>query len=343
MIIGITYDAREDYLAAGYSLEETAEFDKSDTIEAIDTVLYNCGLETDRIGNIGNLIVRLAKGDRWDLVFNIAEGLHGFGREAQVPCILDAYEIPYTFSDPLVLSLTLHKGMCKRVIRDLGLLTPDFAVINSEDDIHKVTLSYPLFAKPIAEGTGKGVTPTSKIQDHQQLHAVCKNLLAHYNQPVLVETYLSGREFTVGIIGTGKEAQCLGVMEVFLKDNAECKFYTYFNKENYNDYVEYRLAYDAMAAKAKEISLAAWCNLGCRDAGRVDLRSDEKGALHILEINPLAGLNPTHSDLSILSRLAGIEYEELISMIIQSAFLRVDLPQTISFPNSPFTKKTIIH
>ena len=101
---------------------------------------------------------RLAAGHRWDLVFNIAEGLHGIGREAQVPALLDAYDIPYTFSDPLVMSLTLHKGMTKRVVRDAGVPTPDFAVVEHPDDIAQVRFGPPYFAKPVAEGTGKGVS-----------------------------------------------------------------------------------------------------------------------------------------------------------------------------------------
>ena len=110
MRIGLTYDLREEYLALGYGEEETAEFDRQDTIDAIEQTLQNLGFETDRIGNAANLMMRLVSGDRWDMVFNIAEGLRGFGRESLVPALLEAHDIPYTFSDPMVLSLTLHKG-----------------------------------------------------------------------------------------------------------------------------------------------------------------------------------------------------------------------------------------
>ncbi len=137
------------------------------------------------------------QGDRWDLVFNIAEGLKGFGREAQVPALLEAYGIPYTFSDPLLLSLTLHKGLTKRVIRDLGIPTADFAVVEAEGEIDQVNLPYPLFLKPVAEGTGKGVTATSKVAHPAEMRRLCLSLLATFQQPVLVETYLPGREFTV--------------------------------------------------------------------------------------------------------------------------------------------------
>ena len=156
MRIGITYDLRDDYLAMGYGLEETAEFDRADTIEAIEGALRQLRHRPERIGNIRELARRLVAGERWDLVFNIAEGVKGMGREAQVPALLEAYEIPYTFSDTLVNALTLHKGMAKRVVRDAGVPTAPFAIVEEPADIRDVGLPFPLFAKPAGEGTGKG-------------------------------------------------------------------------------------------------------------------------------------------------------------------------------------------
>ena len=321
--IGITYDLRDDYIAEGYTEEETAEFDHPRTIDAIEEALRDLGYETDRIGHLRALTRRLAAGNRWDFVFNIAEGLRGFGREAQVPALLDAWEIPYTFSDPLVLSLTLHKGLTKRVIRDLGIPTPDFAVVETPEEIAAVALPFPLFAKPVAEGTGKGVTAASKIVDPVGLDRVCRELLAVFRQPVLVETFLPGREFTVGIIGTGAEAFAPAVMEVHLTEKAEKEVYSYANKEDWHGRIEYRLAADAMARAAVETALAAWRGLGCRDGGRIDLRADAKGIPHFMEVNPLAGLRPGHSDLPILCELAGISYRELIAGIMRSALKRI--------------------
>lgn len=319
MKIGITYDLRQDYLAAGFGEEETAEFDRPDTIEAIEQTLRRLGYTTDRIGNVRSLIERLVAGDRWDMVFNIAEGLKGFGREAQVPAILDAYAIPYTFSDPLVLSLTLHKGMTKRVIRDMGIPTPDFFVVEAASDVETIDLPFPLFAKPMAEGTGKGISAASKIETKEELASVCRNLLETYLQPVLVETFLPGREFTVGIIGTGKGAMAIGVIEIILREDAEADAYSYINKERYANLVEYRLVDDAMAEKAREVALAAWRGLGCRDAGRIDLRADAMGTPNFMEVNPLAGLHPEHSDLCIIARQMGITYRSLIGAIMSSA------------------------
>jgi D-alanine-D-alanine ligase len=249
--------------------------------------------------------------------------MHGFGREAQVPALLDAFDIPYTFSDPLVLALALHKGMTKHVIRSLGVPTPDFCVIETDADMTRVDLPLPVFAKPIAEGTSKGISATSKIQTYRELHDVCQRLLHTYQQPVLVEAFLSGREFTVGIIGTGKAARPLGAMEVMLLAEAEPEIYSYANKALYESRVRYRPAADAAALQAVDIAMQAWRGLGCRDGGRVDLRCADDGTPYFLEINPLPGLHPDHSDLPILGGLYGVGYEALIAMIMQSALQRL--------------------
>jgi len=323
MKVGLTYDLRDDYLAEGYSELETAEFDRVDTIEAIERTLGLLGYETERIGHAKKLSARLVLGDKWDIVFNIAEGLHGYGREALVPALLDAYGIPYVFSDPLVLAVTLHKGMAKRVVRDCGVPTPDFAVVAEEADISAVRLPFPLFAKPVAEGTGKGVTPASKIADTDELRSECKRLLAEHNQPVIVETFLPGREFTVGITGTGSRAEAFLPMEVLLRESAESEVYSYHNKEYCEELVDYRIATDPEAMKAAEVALAAWRALGCRDAGRVDVRSDAAGMPNFIEVNPLAGIHPEHSDLPILCTLQGIGYTELMDRIMRSATARI--------------------
>lgn len=320
--IGLTYDLRSWYLSQGYSEEQTAEFDRDDTVEAIAGALKELGHTPDRIGAVTQLVPRLAAGERWDLVFNIAEGLHGIARESQVPALLDAYRIPCTFSDAVVLGLSLHKGWAKHVIRDLGLPTPDFAVVGSEADIAGVRLSYPLFAKPVAEGTGKGVTAASKLKGPRELQERCRELLAKFRQPVLVERFLPGREYTVGIVGTGARARAVGTLEVLLKKEAEQDVYSYVNKEKCEQLVEYRLASDPAALRAQETALAIWRALGCRDAGRVDLREDEQGVPNIMELNPLAGLHPQHSDLPIICTMAGMGFRELIREIVDSALER---------------------
>jgi D-alanine-D-alanine ligase len=326
MRIGLTYDLRSDYLAEGYSEEETAEFDRPDTIEAIEAALLELGYRTDRIGNAKRLVERLAQGDRWELVFNVAEGLHGVAREAQVPAILDVYDIPYTFSDPLVLSLALHKNLTKTVVQQAGIPTPDFALVRRPADVDAVELPFPLFAKPVAEGTSKGITAASKVLDREALRRVSAELLEQFRQPVLIETFLSGREFTVGLTGTGTEAQVVGTMEISLLPGAEAEVYTYLNKEQCEELVRYvpvRPSEDPLVREVDDMALDVWRVLGCHDGGRVDIRCDAQGRPHFLEVNPLPGLHPQHSDLPILCGYVGISYVDLIDRIVRSARRRI--------------------
>jgi len=326
MRIGITYDLREDYLRAGFSEDETAEFDREETISALAETLETLGHDADRIGHARRLTERLVSGDRWDLVFNIAEGLHGIGREAQVPALLDLFGIPYTFSDPLVMSLTLHKAMTKRVLRDAGLRTAEFCVVDFPGEVPRPPFPPPFFIKPIAEGTGKGVSTESIVRDPADLPAACRRLWKAFHQPVLVEAMLPGREFTTGLTGTGAQAEVIGTMEVLLLAGADPGVYSYRNKELSEERVDYRLVppgEDPVVEEIEAMALAAWRVLGCRDAGRIDFRCDLGGKPHFLEINPLAGLHPTHSDLPILCNLKGIPFRRLIERILVSAVQRL--------------------
>jgi D-alanine-D-alanine ligase len=322
MNIGLTYDLRDEYLLEGYTEEQTAEFDREDTLASLEAALRSHGHRVDRIGRAKRLIERLARGDRWDLVFNVAEGLPGAGREAQIPAILDVYDIPYTFSDPVVMGLTLDKALTKRVLRDLGLATAPFEVVETPEQARAVGLPFPLFVKPVGEGTGLGIGPQSRVRDRAELESSCRTLLERFDQPVLVEADLTGREFTVGVVGTAADAEAIGALEVTTRPGAEEGIHSYHNKEHCEDLVNYILVDDEQAREACRLGLAAWCGLGCRDAGRVDLRADADGRLQILEINPIAGLHPTHSDLPILWAQIGRRYEDLIGAIVDSASKR---------------------
>ncbi len=323
MRIGLTYDLRSDYLKEGYSLEETAEFDKVETIDGLADAIAAHGHKVERIGHVRALVGRLATGERWDLVFNIAEGLRGIAREAQVPALLEAYDIPCTFADAAVLSLCLHKGHTKAVLKAAGVATAPFMVVERESDIDRVNLPYPLFVKPVAEGTGKGITPRSIVRTAGDLMPTVSDLLKRFAQPVLVEPYLTGREFTVGLLGSGQSARAVAAMEIHLGEKAEPGLYSLSNKENYEDRVSYTIAEDAMGREAMRVALEAWAALGCRDAGRADLRAGADGQTYFLEVNPLAGINPVTSDLPIMWRMLGRKYEDLIGIILDEAMARV--------------------
>lgn len=324
MKVGLTFDLRDYYLKKGYSLEETAEFDRKETINAIEDALKSLGFEVEKIGNFEALVKFLLRGRKWDIVFNICEGLYGYGRESLVPAILDQYKIPYVFSDPLTLAISLKKDVAKKILKHYNIKTPDFAVIQNLDDIKSININYPLFAKPIAEGTGKGIDSKSKITNFNELKEVCSYLLKKYNQPVLVERYLSGREFTVGIIGCQSSSYAIGAIEVITKGEKD-NIYSYENKEYCEEKVIYVDVKGELFEKCAKIALKAWQAIDGKDAGRVDLREDENGELNVLEINPLAGLHPEHSDLPIIAKFNNISYLDLIRQIMYSALKRYSL------------------
>lgn len=326
MRVGFTYDMKDDYRHLGLDPEMIAEFDSPYTIQGIEDALRAYGHDVDRIGHIRNLAARLAQGDRWDFVFNIAEGLRGAARESQVPALLDAYDIPYVFSDPHTLALALDKGLSKLVFQAQNIRTSPFAVVRVESDIAGIDLPFPLFAKPIADGTGKGICQKSYIENREQLSRTCLHLLEKFSQPVLVERFLAGREFTVGMLGTGDRTRIIGIMEISIANQGPGTNYGYGNKVDFFEGLSQKLldekAEPLLFARVRDMAVNAWNALGCRDGGRLDIRCDEKGEPFILEINPLAGLSPSFSDLCILAELAGMDHKALIGAILDEFHIR---------------------
>ena len=322
MKVGLTFDLRSWYLDRGYSMEDTAEFDKQETVDAIDTALRKMGFETESVGNCFQLIEALNAGKTWDLVFNIAEGLYGDGRESVVPAILDQYKIPYVFSGPVILGVSLNKYLTRLIVSAAGVPVSPGMLISSRDDIKKCNLEYPLFIKPVSEGTGKGITEKNLLSSPAELKEVAEYLLVRFNQPALVEEYLPGREFTVGVIGSGDEAIAIGGMEIECRNNYP---YSVEFKENYQEYCKYIPMAKEFTEECKTVALNVWKALGGVDGGRVDVKADRNGIMCFMEVNPLAGLHPVHSDLPILSRMIDIDYQSLLEMIMKSALKRHNL------------------
>lgn len=301
-------------------MDETAEFDKQETIDAIENSLKIMGHKTEPIGNAFQLIEAIAAGRRWDIVFNIAEGLYGDGRESVVPAILDQYKIPYVFSGPVIMGLSLNKHLAKLVVSAAGVPVSPGMLIDELKDLDKCKLIYPLFVKPVSEGTGKGITEKSLVTSPGELRKIVDWILSEFNQPALVEEYLPGREFTIGIVGSNENASAIGGMEVICVDNLP---YSVEVKENYQNYCSYKPLGADIEDECKKVALSAWKALSAVDAGRIDLKADRNGKICFIEANPLAGLNPVHSDLPILARMYGIEYQTLMELIMKSALKRI--------------------
>jgi len=267
-----------------------------------------------------------------DLVFNIAEGFGSRSREAHVPAVCELLGIPSTHSDPLTCAVTLDKAVAKRLVASAGIPTAPFAVLDDARDVETLSLAFPLFAKPLSEGSSMGIRDQkARCDDRAALAERVRRIVSDYGQPALVEEFLPGVEATVGILGTGKSARVLGTMEVVPLREARADFvYSLDVKrdEHFHERIEYVVPPRqpaSLVARMEEIALGAYRALGCRDVGRVDLRVGRDGEPKFLEVNPLPGLKPGWSDLAILADKAGLGYDALIVAIVDGATARLGL------------------
>ncbi len=323
--IGITYNLKKDFSHIGELPEDfSEEFDTEETIDAIRDVLINEGHQVFKLGGDRGLIERL-KEEPVDIVFNIAEGFKGRNREAHIPSILEFLGIPYTGSDPLTLSLTLDKSMAKRIVASEGIPTPRFKKINRLEELNDLNLHYPLFLKLCYEGSSKGVRLDSKIMTFQSLREKARLLLKEYGPPLLIEEFINGPEFTVGILGN-ENPYVLGVMEIEIKGTPpEEAIYSLEIKREWEERVCYhcppKISHDLLR-NIEEVALKSYRVLECRDVSRVDIRVGEDGVPYFLEINPLPGLSPVYGDLPIMSKKLGWDYARLIKTIFNHALSR---------------------
>jgi D-alanine-D-alanine ligase len=333
--IGISYDLKHEFqVGAGEPEDRLEEYDSEATVEAIARALAARGHTPLKLGG-GRALVERVLAAAPDLVFNIAEGYGTRSREAHVPAVLELLRIPFTHSDPLTLAVTLDKGIAKRLVATAGLPTPRFRVLESARELDDAApmadhagqpLRLPLFAKPLYEGSSMGIRRSSRLEEPAALRARVEALSADYKQPVLVEEFCSGPEFTVGILGNGEAARPIAVMEVVpRKVPVEDFVYSLEVKRNYLEEVEYRVPPDRpreLLAEIERVALGCYRALGCRDVARVDVRIAADGQPKFLEVNPLPGVHPVTGDIVIMSKRVGRSYEELINGIVDAARAR---------------------
>ena len=327
MNIGFTYDLRDKHRPDEDSPADFyGEFETKDTIYAITEALTVLGHQVIQIGNLSALWRFLATGQQVEMVFNMSEGRYGRARESQIPGVLEAYRIPYTFSDPHTLALCLDKGLTKDILCKAGIPTPEYQVLQPGKSIELTDISLdaiPFFLKPLSEGTSKGIDAGSVVYTESEMFARTQWLWEAYQQPVLLEKYLPGREFTIGILGTGAQSRVIGALEILLKKEREV--YGFLEKERCEELVSYEPFHrQPLFDKLSALALHTWRLLECRDGGRVDFKLDEEGQPFVLEVNTLPGLHPTHSDLPMIATHAGMSYIELLDQILKSAMQRMN-------------------
>jgi D-alanine-D-alanine ligase len=313
--------------------DQFAEWDSLETLDAVAHALEALGTVV-RLEATADFPEQLRE-TRPDIVFNMAEGLAGVNREAHVPAICEFFGIPYSGSDPFTLTLCLNKARTKEVLAYHGVPTAPFAVIEKPDAAQRCldALRYPLFVKPLHEGSSKGITERNLCRTAADLDDQVRFLLDRYAEPVLVEEFLTGDEFTCAVLGND-DAQVLPIIGMNFGALPAGALPIYgFEAKWLWDRPEHPLPIfqcpapidEQLREQIERVTLAAYRALGCRDWARVDVRLDAAGVPNVVEVNPLPGILPDPADNSCFpkaARAAGLSYDELIQTCLVLAAQR---------------------
>lgn len=322
MKIGMTYDLKTEYVfQPADPRDANAEFDHPDTIQVIREAIEAMGHSVTRIGSAQQMIPLLDRLDV-DLVFNIAEGMSGRNREAQVPVLLEMRGIPFTGSDGLTQSLTLDKVMTKKVLIAEGIPTPRFFEIRQSGQDLPEDLVFPLIVKPRFEGSSKGLSEKSVVRSVRELEMQAAAVIETYHQPALVEEFIRGNEFTVAVIGNDPpEALPVVRIQIDGQDELGDLFYTFSRIASGAKYVCPARIDLELERRLQDLALRTYRAVDCLDFGRVDIRVDGQGNPFVLEINPLPSLS-TEDVFGILGQHLGISYAGMIVRIVETAIRR---------------------
>jgi len=321
--VGLTFNCRRIEDSVEKRIDCEAEYDRPSTIAALKKTLESLGHEVVELEANEKILEKLAH-TSVDVVFNIAEGLRGRARESQIPALLELLDIPYSGSDPTALAVCHDKALAKKLVQQAGIRTAQFFTLTTGEEVFPTELRFPLIVKPSAEGSSKGVNASSVVENATDLRRVAQDFIHKYHQTILVEEFLPGREFTIGLLGE-PTPRLLPIVEViFTNPSDKYPIYSFLSKVEDKDV---RLEVPARISKELEAELSeaahgAFLALGCRDVARMDFRLNAEGHVYFMECNPLPGIAPNYSDLCTIATAAGISYSKLIEEILAPAIRR---------------------
>ncbi len=345
----MTFDLKTEYVfRSGDPLDANAEFDHPSTVQVICDALTTLGHQVVRIGNVDQLL-KVLDHLSVDLVFNIAEGVHGRNREAQVPILLELKGIPFVGSDGLTLALTLDKWMTKRVLLGEGIPTPRFfQIAHPKESLPKeltpstslrmdpsdlpAGFHFPLIVKPRYEGSSKGISDRSVVHSVEELKAQAAWVIQTYRQPALVEEFIRGTEFTVAIVGNDSP-EVFPVVQIQIDGQVDLGelFYTFSRIADGADYICPAKIDSRLEERLNALALATYRAVDCLDFGRVDFRVDRSGSPYVLEINPLPSLSTEDVFMTVANRI-GVPYDAMIGRIVEAATRRLGVTAKAAKP-----------
>lgn len=324
--IGLTFNLKKNTVTDVE--DEEAEYDSVDTVFAIKNALEGDNCYVTLLEATEELPTKLNE-NKPDIVFNIAEGIGGRGREAQIPAILNMFGIPFTGSDETTLCIALDKALTKRLLSTYHVRTPKYQVISKNSVKTNLSIKFPVIVKPNAEGSSKGISDAAIVSNKEELNKLIKTNMSMYKQDMLVEEYIAGREFTVGILGNGHDLKVFPPMEiVYIDKQNKYNIYSYQVKKDYKKLIQYecpaKLDRETEATMLK-VARRVYEALNCRDFARIDFRMSEEGQIYFIEINPLPGLAPGYSDFPMIAEFNGMDYDSLVREILRNALKRHSL------------------
>ena len=323
--VGFTYNEKRVRPDIHGEQDSEAEFEAPEVLNAIRHAIVGLGYEVVNLEATSEL-PRTLLATHVDVVFNLAEGASGRSRESQVPALLELMGLPFSGSDAVCMALTLDKALAKQVVASLGVPTPKgFVMKERESLVPPGSLRFPAIVKPLAEGSSKGISPHSVVHDEEAMYRVARAAIEKYRAPALIEEYLPGREFTVGLLGY-PEARVLPVLEIqFIDPSVPTPVYSFEAKQHDTGRMRFTVPAelsDDQVRTLTELARTAFNGLGCRDMARIDFRMDAEGRFNFIECNPLPGLTPEWSDFVTMAGAAGIDYTNLIGSILAGSIER---------------------
>jgi D-alanine-D-alanine ligase len=321
--IGFAYDSPVDDDSTAGSI--SCEYEDARTIEW----MYDCLSRLGRIIGLpwGEDIVARIIDARPDVIFNITEATEGRNRESLVPAIAESMGIPCTGTDAIGLGLSLDKYLSKAIASYEDIPTPPFIKIEKLSDIDDRQdelneTGYPLFIKPVTGGSSQGIRRSSKVDSLDSLRREAEWILDHCNDSALVEKFVSGREFCVGLLESGG-LKCLPIAELHLENGDPGTFYSFDLKNTHRkEIICPAEIISELSREMEDYALKIFRALGCRDFARVDFRLGLDGTPYFLEINPLPGLSPYYSIFTIQAEAGGVKPEEIIEILVNNALER---------------------